>query len=254
MAQSSRAYKPQKQKLSSAEKKAARGARRARRRETFSQLRQVFVLTRQHDKKFLPLLIAAFVLGGAAVFALLFLLSGNIVISVITAVLAGLMAGVFVLSRRAQKSMFAQAEGQPGAAAQVLGQLRGDWYKTEAVAGNASLDLVHRVLGRPGVILVGEGNPGRVKQLLAQEKKRISKLAGDAPIYDVIVGRGDGEVPLGKLQVHIMKLPRNLGKEQVVALERRLAALPSARAPLPQGPMPGGAKMRNVQRAARRRG
>ena len=51
-----------------------------------------------------------------------------------------------------------------------------------------------------------------------------------------------------------MKLPRNLSKEQVVALDRRLAALGAQRTPIPQGPMPAGAKMRNVQRAARRRG
>jgi hypothetical protein len=92
-----------------------------------------------------------------------------------------------------------------------------------------------------------------VKPLLAQEKKRVSRLAGDAPIYDIVVGRGEGEVSLGKLNSHIMKLPRNLSKEQVVALDRRLSALTSQRAPLPQGPMPTGAKLRNVQRAARRR-
>jgi hypothetical protein len=51
-----------------------------------------------------------------------------------------------------------------------------------------------------------------------------------------------------------MKLPRNLSKEQVAALERRLTALGAQRVPLPQGPMPSGAKLRSVQRAARRRG
>ena len=168
--------------------------------------------------------------------------------------LFGLIAAMFVFSRRAQTSAYRQAEGQPGAAAYVLGQLRGDWHKTDAVAGTAQLDAVHRLLGRPGVVLIGEGAPHRVKPLLAQEKRRVARLAGDAPIYDIVVGRGEGEIPLGKLNTHLMKLPRNLSKEQVVALDRRLAALGAQRTPIPQGPMPAGAKMRNVQRAARRRG
>lgn len=210
-------------------------------------------MTRQVDKKLLPIVIGAGIGGAVVVFALLYLLTGSVVFALIPAILAAILIGLLVLSRRAQKSLYAQAEGQPGAAAQVLGQLRGDWYKSEGVAGNASFDLVHRLVGRPGIVLVGEGNPGRVKQLIAQEKKRTAKLAGDAPIYDVIVGREEGQVALGKLNAHLMKLPRNLSKEQVGALDRRLAALQASRVPLPQGPMPGGAKMRNVQRAARRR-
>jgi hypothetical protein len=161
---------------------------------------------------------------------------------------------MLIFSRRAQKSAYTQAEGQPGAAAYVLGQLRGDWRKTDGVAGTTQLDVVHRVLGRPGVVLIGEGAPHRVKALLAQEKKKVARLAGDAPIYDVIVGRGEDEVPLGKLNAHVMKLPRNLSKEQVAALDKRLSALGGTRTPIPQGPMPTGVKMRSVQRAARRRG
>ena len=45
------------------------------------------------------------------------------------------------------------------------------------------------------MIFVAEGAPSRVKPLLAQEK-RTARLVGDVPIYDVIVGNGEGEVPL----------------------------------------------------------
>ncbi|MDQ1716850.1 MAG: hypothetical protein QOE89_803 [Pseudonocardiales bacterium] len=253
MAQSSRSKKPSKPKLSRAEKKAARAVRRQSRRETFSSMRQAFSMTRKNDNKLIPLLIMAFVLGAVLGFLLLYVPTGKIYFGIVPAIALGLVAALFIFSRRAQSSAYLQAEGQPGAAAYVLGQLRGDWHKTDAVAGTAQLDAVHRLLGRPGVVLIGEGAPHRVKPLLAQEKKRVARLAGDAPIYDVVVGKGEGEIPLGKLNVHIMKLPRNLSKEQVVALDRRLSALSVARTPIPQGPMPAGAKMRNVQRAARRR-
>ena len=149
------------------------------------------------------------------------------------------MVAMFVFSRRAQTSMFAQAEGTPGAAAWVLqNNLRGDWRTTPAIAGTSQLDAVHRLVGRPGVVLVGEGAPHRVRGLIAQEKKKIARLAGDTPIYDVIVGTGEGEVPLRKLNNHLFKLPRNLSKDQVGVLDKRLQALGGGKPPLPQGPMP----------------
>jgi hypothetical protein len=254
MAQSTKAKRNGKVKLSRADKKAARAQRRQSRRDSFKQMRQAFTLTRKSDARLVPYMIIAFVVATAVLYLLGVLLTSGIWLPILLAVPFGLLAAMFLFSRRAQTSAYRQAEGQAGAAAYVLGQLRGDWRKTDAVAGTPQLDAVHRLLGRPGVVLIGEGAPHRVKPLLAQEKKRVARLAGDAPIYDVVVGRGEGEVPLAKLNTHLTKLPRNLSKEQVVALDRRLAALGAQRAPLPQGPMPGGVKMRSVQRAARRRG
>jgi hypothetical protein len=254
MAQSTGAKRTGKVKLSRAEKKAARSVRKQRRRDSFKQMRQAFTLTRKNDARLVPYLILAFVLTAVPLYLVTFLITDSVWLPILPAIMFGLLAAMFLFSRRAQSSAYSQAEGQAGAAAYVLGQLRGDWRKTDAVAGSPQLDAVHRLLGRPGVVLIGEGAPQRVKPLLAQEKKRVARLAGDAPIYDVVVGRGEGEVPLAKLNTHLMKLPRNLSKEQVVALDRRLSALGAQRAPLPQGPMPGGVKMRSVQRAARRRG
>ena len=131
-------------------------------------------------------------------------------------------------------------------------QLRGDWRREDAVAANAQFDAVHRLIGRPGVVLVGEGAPQRVRGLIAQEKKRIARVAGDTPIYDIVVGNGEGEVPLAKLQpaaepaaAQPVQGPGRRAGQAAAGPRRR-------RPPLPQGPMPAGAKMRNVQRAARR--
>ena len=121
------------------------------------------------------------------------------------------------------------------------------------VAGTTQLDAVHRVLGRPGVVLVAEGAPHRVKTLLAQEKKRIARVVGDTPIYDFIVGNEENQVPLRRLQQTIMKLPNNMKPAQIDVLEKRMSALAARGAQLPKGPMPQGAKMRNVQRTIRRR-
>jgi Domain of unknown function (DUF4191) len=241
-------------KLTRADRKVVRTAKRQSRRETWRNMRQAFSLTRKNDPKFLPYLVIFGVLAGALVYLLGLLLIGSTVLPIPFAVLAALVAAMFVFSRRAQRSMFTQAEGQPGAAGWMLQQqLRGDWRLTQAVAGTTQLDAVHRMVGRPGIVLVGEGAQHRVRGLMAQEKKKVSRISGATPIYDVIVGTGEGELRLGKLSRYLVKLPTNLSKQEVNALDKRLAALGGARSPLPQGPLPPGAKMRNMQRAVRRK-
>jgi hypothetical protein len=247
--------KTAKPKLTREEKKVARSAKRQSRRETWKNVYQAFKLTRSTDPRLVPYMVLYGVLAIAVVYVLATLLSGSLYLPIPVAILAGVVVAMFVFSRRAQKQMFTQSEGKPGAAGWMLErQLKGEWRITQGVAGSAQLDAVHRLIGRPGIVLVGEGAPYRVRGLVAQEKKRIARIAGDTPIYDVVVGNGEGEVRLAKLSRYLVKLPTNLSREQVKALEKRLAALGGGRPPLPQGPMPQGAKMRNVQRTVRRRG
>ena len=236
-----------------AEKKAARGARRSKRREQFGQFWQVFKATRQADRAMLPILIGAFLGTALVIWALGFLIAHNPFLPIPIAIAVGLVVAMLLFSRRAQAAMYNKADGQPGAALYVLQNLRGDWTTTEAVGATTQFDAVHRLVGRPGIVLVGEGAPHRVKGLLAQEKRRVSRLVGDTPIYDITVGKGDGQTELRKLNTTLLKLPRNLTREQVGSLNKRLAALSTTRAPLPQGPMPAGAKIRNPGRTVRRR-
>jgi hypothetical protein len=131
--------------------------------------------------------------------------------------------------------------------------MRGNWRVDKGVAGTPQLDAVHRVLGRPGVVLVAEGSPQRVRGLLAQEKKKLARVVGDTPIYDVTVGDDDGQVPLRKLSQHVMKLPRNLTAAEVNVLGKRIGALGGQRMPVPGGPLPGGRTMSLSSRQVRRR-
>lgn len=250
MAKAPRKAKPP--KPTRAQRKANRVIARAKRREQYKAMREAFGMTRRNDKRLLPYLILAFVAGFAVIYLAFLLITGWRYISIVPALFTGLIVAMAVFSRRAQRSAYDQAEGRPGAAVYVLQNMRGDWRLTEAVAATAQFDAVHRVVGRPGIVLIAEGAPNRVKGLLAQEKKRVARIAGDTPIYDLIVGP-DGDVALRSLSVKLMRLPRNLSKDQVSALDKRLAALGAMRNALPQGPLPGGGKMRGVQRTVRRR-
>ncbi|MGH3935323.1 MAG: DUF4191 domain-containing protein [Pseudonocardiaceae bacterium] len=232
--------------------KAAKQERRAASKQRRAQFIQAFKVQRREDKALLPLMIGAFLAVAALGFGLGLLLD-QLWFTLPMGIATGLLAAVMIFGRRVQRNVFAKAEGQPGAAAWVLDNLRGRWKVTPAVTGTGQLDAVHRVIGRPGVVLVAEGAPHRLKPLLAQEKKRVSRLIGETPIYDVTVGNGEGEVPLAKLARHLAKLPRNINAAQIDGLEGKLAILSTKGAALPKGPIPQGAKMRNLQRAVRRR-
>ncbi|MDT5291900.1 MAG: hypothetical protein QOF88_6789 [Mycobacterium sp.] len=240
-------------KAAKAEAKATRKAAAKQRR---SQLWQAFQIQRKEDKRLLPYMIGAFVLIAAAstVFGIL---SGGVFgyMMIPLGIVLGALVAFIIFGRRAQKSVYRKADGQTGAAAWALDNLRGKWRVTPGVAATGHFDAVHRVIGRPGVIFVGEGSAARVKPLLAQEKKRTARLIGDIPIYDFVVGNGEGEVPLSKLERYLTKLPANITAKQMDSLESRLAALGSRLGPaaMPKGPMPANAKMRGVQRTVRRK-
>jgi hypothetical protein len=240
------------QKQDKAAAKEAKAAKKADSRAKRKQLFQAFNMQRKEDKALIPLMAGAVIVVAGALFGIGLPFGMQWIVLPIGIVL-GLLLAVIIFGRRVQRNVYGKAEGQPGAAAWALDNMRGRWRVTPTVAGNAQLDAVHRVVGRPGVVLVAEGAPHRVKSLLAQEKKRVARVVGDTPIYDFIVGNEEDQVPLRKLQQRIMKLPNNLKGSQIDNIEKRLAALASRGAALPKGPMPQGAKMRNVQRTMRRR-
>jgi hypothetical protein len=215
-------------------------------------IKQAYTLTARNDPKLPWIMLITFVLV-AGVIELLGILFSSPFLFLPLVILAGLLAAMIVFGRRAQGSAYRQVEGQPGAAAWVLEGMRGDWRVTSGVAGTTQMDAVHRVLGRPGIVLVGEGSAARVRSLLAQEKKKVARVVGDTPIYDIVVGDDEGQIPLRKLSQHVMKLPRNLSPAELNTLGRRMSALGGARMPVPGGPLPGGKQMSVSQRQVRRR-
>ncbi|NKY49605.1 DUF4191 domain-containing protein [Nocardia vermiculata] len=234
-------------------KAAAKAARKQASKERRQQLWQTFQMVRKEDKLLLPLMIGALV-GITVVFLVVGFIFGLQWFLLPIGILLGALAAFIIFGRRVQKNVYAKAEGQAGAAWWVLDNLQGKWRATQAVAATTQLDAVHRVIGLPGVVLVAEGAPHRVKSLLAQEKKKTARLVGDTPIYDIVIGNDEGQVPLKGLQRHLTKLPRNIDAKRMDLIEGRLTALANRGGPaLPKGPLPNGAKMRGVQRTMRRR-
>jgi hypothetical protein len=206
-------------------------------RQRAKQIGTAFSMTRKNDPKLIPVLLAAFLGPFALLLAIGFVINHPVYLG-FPGFLLGLLAATAVFGRRVQKTAYAQVEGQPGAAAAVLQNMRGNWRVAPAVGITREQDLLHRVIGTAGVVLVGEGNPNRVRHLAVGEKKKLSRWIGDTPVYDVTVGEGEGTLALRELERYFVKLPKNIKPALVNELDRKLKAMPATPLPIPKGPMP----------------
>jgi hypothetical protein len=200
------------------------------------QMRMVAGIVRKSNPKALPIVIGSG-LGTLVILVIVGLVTGLAGLLIPLGVLLGVLVAVILFGRFAQSAQYSAIEGQPGAAAAVLENMRGSWTVTPAIAANRNMDVVHRAVGKPGVILVGEGSPARLASLLAAEKKRVARVAYEVPITEFQVGKEEGQVPISKLQRKIMRLPRKLKPDAISDINHRLKALqPSLQAP--KGPLP----------------
>ncbi len=250
-----------------AAKAEARAAKRAKSRETRSQLWQAFNIQRKEDKLLVPLMVLS-VVGVAALFFLIGLAWGGQWFMLVLGIGLGAVLAMYLFSRRLEKTMYDRVGDQPGAAGWALDNLRNTvgivWHTKQGVAMNRSLSaIVHRVVGNPGIVLVAEGNTNAAKELVNQQKRRLDRLAGDIPVYEMYVGDGEGQVPLKNLQRELLKLPRNYRKNEVYSVNAKIEAMDTIGSSqpgggLPKGPLPKGGNLsgmnRRMRRASERRG
>jgi hypothetical protein len=220
-------------------------------RETPGRLRQIGIyagFVRKSNPKALPI-VAASGVGVIVLFVLIGLLTGLGAFLIPLGVLIALVTAMFLFGRFGQSAQFAAMAGQPGAAAHIVQQLSssprgrlGNWKVTPTIAGNRNLDVVHRVVGRPGVVLLGEGSPAGLSSLIAAEKRKIARIAYGVPIHEIQVGGENGQIPLKKLQSRLIHLPNALKSGAAKELQRRLETLPTS-VPTPKGPVPRAGRM-----------
>ncbi|MFC5179614.1 DUF4191 domain-containing protein [Nocardioides taihuensis] len=208
------------------------------------QFAATYRMAKQSDTRLWLWLLGTFVVGAAAGFGLFWFLPGDgvigLVIAIVGALLLGTLLTLIVFGRRAQKAAYQQMDGQVGAAANALKMLRRGWKVDPLIAFTKQQDVVHRVVGPPGIVLVGEGNPHRLRTLLANERRKHERVAADTPIHEVVVGSGEGQVPLPKLVRHVQKLGRAVKPADLTDVLNRLKALDATRStmPIPKGPVP----------------
>jgi hypothetical protein len=154
----------------------------------------------------------------------------------------GFLAAFFLFTRFANTAAFSSIEGQLGAGASVLMSIKRGFITTPAVNVNRDQDMVHRVSGKAGIILVGEGGFA-VRSLMQDEKRKMERFLSGVPITEVYVGEGQNQVSIRKLQKHLKKLPKKLNTTQLREVRARLRSVGGLNLPMPKGPMPGNIRM-----------
>ena len=202
----------------------------------------------------LPLEVLGFFLAGFAVgFSIVFFVLRAVPAVAVTAsvigVLTGVLAGLFWFGRRAMSASYKLIEGQMGAAAGVAQSIKRGWACTPAVAVSPQA-MVTRMVGKPGVVLVGEGPAARLRPLMANERKKTARWVPEVPIYEIQVGEDDGQIALDRLQRSLSRLPRALRGGEITEIRRRLDAVSHTGGgmPIPKGPMPTSTRQVRRQR------
>ncbi len=203
------------------------------------QIKRAYQLTHEYDKM-LPL----WIWGSWALTIVIFVVIGyftrQLIFLAIIGVMIGMLVAMIILVQRTKKATYKRHMGQAGSAEVALSFLPKQWVSKPVIAATRQRDAIHRTLGPGGLVLIGEGEPGRLKPLLASEVKKHERVAYGVVVTTVIMGDKPGQVPLDKLADHIRKLPKTLQPNQVTDVKLRLRALDAVRPPipLPKGPMP----------------
>ena len=198
-------------------------------------LKDAFKLVRKH--KPIALVYAAVgailvIVGGIAIGASL----NHPVYFAIISLPLGILLAFFIFTRQANSAAFASIENQLGAAGSVIMAIRSGFTVTPAVAVNKSQDMVHRAVGRCGVVLVGEGGFA-VRAMMQEERRKVERFIHGVPVTEVLAGNDKGQVPLRKLQKHLKKLPKKINKAQLREVRSREKAIGGMNLPMPKGPM-----------------
>lgn len=208
----------------------------------FKTIRDAYAVTKSVKPWIGIVLIATFLIVLAIGITLGFIFDHPVYGGFVTIPVA-VLAAMFLFTRVAGSAAYANIEGQMGAGASVLMAIRKGWTTTPAVAVNRQQDMVHRSVGRAGIVLTGEGGFA-VRQMIQDEKKKAERFAPGVPITEIIVGDGDGQISIRKLQKHVTKLPKKLSAHQMREVRARLKAVGGLSMPIPKGPMPKGIKIR----------
>jgi hypothetical protein len=202
----------------------------------FGQIREAYKVTKNEK----PWIGAAMVFTFVAIVSIGVLigsLNNRSIYAAFITIPFALLGSMFLFSFIANRAAYSSIEGVMGAGASVMMAIRRGYTTTAMVAVNKQQDMVHRAVGRAGIVLVGEGSNG-VRAMLAEETKKVERFVPGVPVTTLIVGEGEGRVAINKLQRTMKKLPKKISNNQVREVRNRLKAVGGFNMPIPKGPMP----------------
>ncbi|MFC0674253.1 DUF4191 domain-containing protein [Brachybacterium hainanense] len=206
----------------------------------FKQMLQVFHMTRKVDRTLVPYMALAMVGSIVAAVLLSWWLLSSPWYGVFLGVAIGLLAAMFILARKAEAAAFDRIRGQQGAPLAAMQSIRRGWnVEDEPVQIDPrSQTMLFRAYGRAGIALVAENGSNISLKLLEKERRSIRRVLNheNVPVHQIIVGDGEGEVPLHKLPGYMTRMKKVLTRDESAEVAKRLAALKrSLRMSVPKG-------------------
>lgn len=177
--------------------------------------------------------ISVLFIGGGIALGILW---DRIIFMPITGIMLAITMDMMLIAYLIRPAMYRQLDGRLGSVYAVVSQIRRGWVvEQEPVAANKNQDILWRLVGRPGIVLISEGPSTRVRAMMVNEKRRINRSIANVPIIFIEVGHEEGQVPLSKLNRKLRSLKKKLTKEEVPAVANRLKALGNQSMSIPKG-------------------
>lgn len=221
-------------------KRGKRNADGTKKPSRLKQMLEVFKYTQEVDRSTLPLMILA-VVGAIAVGVLLtVLIFDSPWYGIFMGLAVGVLIAMIILARKAERAAFDRIKGQTGAALAAMQSIRRGWnVEDEPVQIDPrSQKMLFRASGRAGIAVVAEDSTGISMKLLEKERRSIRRVLqhDNVPVHQIVVGDGEGEVPLHKLPTYMQRMKKQLTKQESAQVTKRLNALHrSLRQQVPKG-------------------
>jgi len=209
----------------------------------FAQFREGVNFLRAENPAAVPISISFGVLIFLVLAALGFILSGGFIIGIALWVLLGIatayLSTLLMITRATNRAVFKKYATEPGRLSLVVGSLTRRTYKgtNQPVAVNPrTKDMIFRVVGPAGVILMGEGNPTSTKAMLDDERRKVQRMATGVNVTTFYCSEAEGGIPLLKMDKTVRALKRTMNKQEIFAVQNRLAAMDvRGGLPIPKG-------------------
>lgn len=205
------------------------------------QLFDLYKLTSKENPKALIYALSAFLIIELAATVLPAIFEPENIIGIVLYAVSGtitaILVGLIIMSRHAEIVAYNRIEGQPGAVGAVLdnGFRRGWITSSTPVAVNPKTkDLIYRVVGPAGIVVIGEGVRSSLQVLFNEERRKLTKVAHGVPATFITVGKEEGSVRLSALRKNIVKLKRVMRPREIRVVHQRLSTM-SMNAPIPKG-------------------
>jgi xanthosine utilization system XapX-like protein len=147
------------------------------------------------------------------------------VIAIVLGILVGVLGFLIVLGQLTQRLMYTNLQGQPGAVSALLkNQLRRSWRGNDVpIRMNKSQDIVYRVVGRPGVVLISEGVRSRIAPLVDDARKEVNRIVPGVPVHVLHVG--DDGLALKEFFPQLYKIKGRVKSAEIVVVSNRLNSI-----------------------------